>query len=194
MTNNKDIQILPSTSSAQSHLKPTVIQNKEQALAHLRQNYLNPRHAISFRGVSNIYNYYDGLLSKEDVEEALSTFKTYVTHKEIKKVPQFNPQFVYQKRQLVQVDLVQLVDEVSAANSNHRYIMVAIDAFTRKFFVRLIPTKSAVAVTQAFEDIIREMSQGSKAAESVLSDRGSEFTNRAWKSLMKKCRAVTEST
>jgi len=39
---------------------------------------------IAFAGISKIYNYYNKQISKNEIEQILSTFPTYTKHKEAK--------------------------------------------------------------------------------------------------------------
>ena len=59
----------------------------EEALNHLLTNYSNPSHPISFMGIGQIFNYYNGNLSKRRIRNILSNQESYTLMKQEKKNP-----------------------------------------------------------------------------------------------------------
>ena len=53
-------------------------------LVHLKHNYLNPKSAVAFTGITNIYNFYGGKLSYKDIKNFLKTIDSYTLHKRSK--------------------------------------------------------------------------------------------------------------
>lgn len=77
--------------------------SKASALKHLKARYHQVSSPIAFSGVTKLYHFYRGLLSREDLEQFLSTSYTYTTKREFHKPFQKNPIFSYLPRQLVEL-------------------------------------------------------------------------------------------
>ena len=68
----------------------------EKALQDLKKNYFKNSHPIFHSGVNNIYTYYDGKLTKAQIEDFLSSVFSYTRTKEVKKSitnPTYKPSF-----------------------------------------------------------------------------------------------------
>ena len=83
-----------------------------------------------------------------------------------------------------------LIDSSSLSkyNNNHKFLTTVIDIFTK--YVRAIPLKnrSGLSTTNGFKTILSEGPQGgsdSRKPEKLWVDRGSEFYNKTFKSLLK---------
>ena len=85
-------------------------------------------------------------------------------------------------QQQIQADLVD-VSNLSKYNSNVKYLLTAIDPFSKKAFVEPLLKKDAVSVTNAFREILDRL--GFKPII-FFSDQGKEFLNRTFESLLKK--------
>ena len=70
---------------------------KEECLIELKENYNNPSHPLAFSGISNIYNYFNGVLSVKDIENFLASNEGYTIHREYKNLKR-NPSFARFKR------------------------------------------------------------------------------------------------
>ena len=66
----------------------------ENPLLHLRENYENINHELYFKGISYIYKYYQGKLSKKEIEKFLSSNYTYGIYRQPKKPKKRNPSFI----------------------------------------------------------------------------------------------------
>ena len=67
--------------------------------------------------------------SQAELEDELHRIDTYTRHKSPKK-PFFNPYFIWNKRELIEVDLTDKSD-LREQNDNIKFWLVAIDCFTR---------------------------------------------------------------
>lgn len=139
----------------------------------LENNYNTPGHPIAFSGITNIYNFYKGLLSIEKIKEILSKVENYTLHREYKK-GQRNPSFSHFKRYQFQMDLVD-IQQLAKYNDGVRYIMTVIDTFTRFAFARLLADKKASTVLSAFKSVLKEAKQNPQI---LVVDRGTEFQNK----------------
>lgn len=68
-------------------------------------------------------------------------------------------------------------------NDNIRYLLVVIDIFSKKLFVRTLKTKTMTEVTKNMESILKEINN---KVTNIVSDNGSEFKNTQFKKLMRK--------
>ena len=81
----------------------------------------------------------------------------------------------------LQCDLIDL-PSLKPHNSNFRYILVAIDVFSKRACVRSLKSKDAKTVADAFQNILDEFGF---LPVSVQSDQGREFCNVTFKNLLK---------
>lgn len=91
---------------------------------------------------------------------------------------------------LLQADLVD-VSRFKKFNKNHTFILMVINAFSKQAFAVPLKNKSAPVVTKAFEEILNKIDQPVK---NLLTDRGTEFYNSNFQSLMKKYKINHYST
>ena len=72
----------------------TKLENELQCLKHLKNNYLKPSHPLFGSGPKNVYDYYEGKLSLNKIEDYLSTVESYTLFRANKK-HKTNFNFVY---------------------------------------------------------------------------------------------------
>lgn len=142
------------------------------------KNYLTPGHPTFLRGIGGLLRYYPNM-QKRDVKKMQSRVDAYTTRKEIKKPRTYNPIFVYGKRELLQIDLAE-VQNLSEFNDGVRYLLMAIDTFSRRAWIEALTNKKTDTVLRAFEQIIHEAGTFKK----LLCDQGKEFTNREFKQFL----------
>ena len=145
---------------------------KDDCLSDLAENYTKPGHPVAFSGVNLIYNYYNKVLSKEEIKNFLGSNESYTVHREFKRQTR-NPSYARFKRYQFQIDLAD-VKHLKEYNSGVQYLFTCIDCYTRYGFCRGLLNKSADATLDAFKSILQEA--GSKPLTCV-SDRGSEIRN-----------------
>ena len=83
---------------------------------------------------------------------------------------------------LVQIDLVEMIPH-ARINKNFKYILIAINFYSKKAYARPLKDKTGLQVTKAMEDILQEMSI---PPNNIQSDNGKEFYNKHFKNLMEK--------
>ena len=110
--------------------------DKGSALANLKENYSNSMHPLAFMGVSSIYKYYNGVLSKKQIKSFLASTEVYSMIKQEKRNPQkhWTPIVSFHFLDLVQMDLVE-ISSISEANLNMQYILCVVDCFSRLIFL-----------------------------------------------------------
>lgn len=147
--------------------------NKDECIFDLKQSYVEPGHPIAYSGIENIYYYYKKLIPKNEIEAILNSFDTYSRHKEFH-IGQRNPSYSHFKRYQFQCDLVD-IQALAKYNDGVRYLFTCIDTFTRYAFVRLLRSKEANTVLDAFNSILEEAVE---PPINLVMDRGTEFYNK----------------
>lgn len=82
---------------------------------------------------------------------------------------------------LLQLDLVQL-DKFAKLNKGFRYILVAINVFSKFLYAQAIKRKTSKDVVEATKKILNSMKTKPK---NIQTDLGKEFYNKEFQSLMK---------
>ena len=131
--------------------------------------YFTLGHPTAYSGKSRIKKYFN--LKEKEIDELLLDNKVYNIHKETHSSPR-NPFFIYKKRQQIQIDLVD-VNILSNSNNNIKFILNAIDVFTKKAWYSVLKNKKAENVLIAFKEILSL----SGYCETIYCDRGKEFDN-----------------
>lgn len=81
----------------------------------------------------------------------------------------------------LQIDLVEMIP-YHEENNGFKYLLTAIDIFSKMAFARPLKTKTAKEVTKAMESILKEI--GARV-RNISCDLGKEFVNKYFKALMK---------
>ena len=77
---------------------------------------------------------------------------------------------------------------LSKYNNNHKFILTVIDIFTKYAWAIPLTNKFGLSITNVFKIALEEQSQGGfkdRKPEKLWVDRGSEFYNKTFKSLLK---------
>lgn len=82
----------------------------------------------------------------------------------------------------IQIDLVEM-QNFSKFNNGYRYLLTAINIFSKYAYVRPLKDKTATEVVKAMKSILDELR---KPIKNIQSDLGKEFMNSKFKDLMKK--------
>ena len=125
-----------------------------ETLKELKENYIKIGHPVAFSGISNIKSHYPNLTIKE-IKKFLSSIYNYTIHRPTKKPKYHNPTYVYNIREQIQLDLLQ-ISNISEFNERYNFILCAVDIFSRFAWARLLRTKSAKEVLTQFKDILDE--------------------------------------
>lgn len=139
--------------------------------------YFTLGHPTAYSGKSRIKKFFN--LNENEIEQILLDNKIYNIHKETHKSPR-NPFFIYKKRQQIQIDLVD-VNALSNSNNNIKFILNAIDVFTKKAWYSVLKNKKAEDVLKAFKNILLL----SGHCKTIYCDRGREFDNNIFSNYCK---------
>ena len=116
--------------------------NNDRLEQKLKEKWVELGNQISFAGVSKIYNYFKGKLSRKRIEEILSEIPTYSRYKEKRKPNFHNPIFVYYKHQIWSLDLM-YVHKWKGYNDYVQYFLTVLESFSRKLF--LVPMRNKMS-------------------------------------------------
>ena len=147
------------------------------------ENYHTPGHPTAFAGVSKVVEYYDGRADRDLVERALQSSDVYTRHREYKQPKYYNPYYVYDQREQVQADLIDIKD-LAGHNDGVKYLLLMIDLFSRKVWVLPLKSKTAGVTRDAMETWLDSL--GRRQCEIFATDRGLEFNNGPVRELLRR--------
>ena len=108
------------------------------------------------------------------IKKYLYSNVTHSLHKTRRK--KFNRRRIitYYPSQIVQMDLMDL-QQISGSNSNYKYVLLCIDCFSKKIWLRKLKTKTGAETSEAIKSIIIDMDW---PPQTVIFDEGLEFYNK----------------
>ena len=108
------------------------------------------------------------------IEKYLRANQTHSLHKPRRKKFKRRRIIVYYPSQIVEMDLIEM-RQISGNNRNYKYILLAIDLFSKKIWLRKMKTKSGPETADAIKSILVSMEY---PPQTVIFDEGLEFYNR----------------
>lgn len=142
----------------------------------LYEFYYNPK--TGFISAQKLYLKLNKEVPMSQIKKFLEQQEVYQLHKESRRKPAFSPITVYSVNDQWQVDLIDL-SKYSRWNAGYKYLLCAIDVFSRKSFVVAMKRKSDT--TDAMKLILDV-----QKPILIQSDNGTEFLNRKFQSLLSK--------
>ena len=139
--------------------------------ANIQTAYTTPGHPGAFSAPGNLYRLNNGNISLRNIEHTLQGIKSYNLHKFYKRPKPFNPYYIYGKREQFQIDLVD-IKELKKGNDMIAFLLVCIDAGSRKLWVKPLKRKTAKACTDALKEILESLDRYPAVC---LFDDGTEF-------------------
>ena len=140
----------------------------------LRSIYYEPSHPAAFSNPSVLFKASKSYgITKKQVEKWLKKQDVYTLHRSVRKKFKRNRVVVYGINSQWQADLVDL-SSLQRWNKHYRYLLVAIDCFSKYAYVVPIKTKSSESLIAAFKKIIND----DRKPLALQTDKGTEFTNR----------------
>ena len=112
-------------------------------------------------------------MTYKKIKDYLKTVDSYTLHKKAR-VLNHNPSYSRYRRQQIQIDLVD-IQNLSQANDNYKYLLTAIDSFTRFGFCEPLRNKQSSSVLEGFKKVLKIAKE---YPDTILSDSGTEFTNK----------------
>ena len=156
---------------------PTKVENR------LKNLYYDPKNPGSFGGVQAVYRAAkasNNAIRRKDVVKWLQSQNTFTLHKPLKRKISRNRVIVYGVDSQWQADLVDM-SQYSKDNNGYRYILTAIDIFSKYAWAVPLKNKSEKALVEAFRDIFKL----GRKPQKLQTDKGTEFTNRGVQALLK---------
>ena len=147
--------------------------NKESFL----KEYVSPGSPIAFASPGWIYHYYEKNIPYSRIRRWLKGIDAYSLHKQPKLPKPRNPTYAYFKRYQFQIDLIEL-GHLSEANDGVKYLLCAIDIFTRFAFVEPLKNKTAPSFMAGFKSI---MERAGTFPRRILADKGGEIKNKIFR-------------
>ena len=100
--------------------------------------------------------------------------KTHSLHKSVRKNFKRRKIITHYPGQIVQMDLIDL-QKFSGSNSGYRWILVVLDCFSKKLWLRALKKKEARETADAIRSIFHDMDY---PVQTVIFDEGKEFLNK----------------
>lgn len=120
----------------------------------------------------------EGITLKQ-VKEFLQKQETSQLYKPVTKTKVFFPIVAYEPNETIQCDLMDM-SNIATTNSYYKYLLVAIDVFTRVLQVIPMKDKGTDSVLEAMNEIIKYFKP-----DTITTDKGKEYTNLQMKNLLK---------
>lgn len=153
---------------------------------YLSSIYYDPKKAGSFSGPRALYKAVraDGkrILSMKKIKDWLKSQDVYTLHRRV--VRKFKRNKVYVEKMDEQWDL-DLMDMTDYANENDgvRYVLMAIDVFSRYGWMVPLKSKKAADIVKGFDALLRKSNP--RKPVKIRTDMGGEFVNAAMKKWFK---------
>jgi len=147
----------------------------------IRRSYLNQRFSGSFSGLSGFLKNRKRWNDKKVVEEELQKINAYALHKDIQRKFPRRKVMVNFINEIWSADLKD-ISNLAKYNNGHTFLLIVVDSFSKRAYVRPIKNKSAEIVIKAFKSILREA--GAKPIY-LFTDRGTEFLSAKFKHMLK---------
>ena len=159
--------------------------SKNEAIQELKTNYTRIGHPIAFSNAKTIYDFFKKAIPVKEIKQFLSSVNTYTLHRENrKKASAYIPMFAFKARDLVEIDLIDMQFFSPKQNDHVRYLLLAIDTFTKAIFIEPLVNKKSDAVLEAFRKIHHRMTSDGNRIRAICSDLGAEFINRKFRSYL----------
>lgn len=143
-------------------------------MTYLSERWLNDKYETSFADLKNIK------ASKSEKERFKEENEIYSLYRQprytFKRMKTFGSGF----QTSIQADLVDM-SNLSEHNQGYNFILIAVDALSRKFYAIPVKNKSGKLMREALENLIKQTEEN---MQSLTTDAGKEFTNTLCQSLL----------
>lgn len=150
---------------------------KRKSQTDIEADYLNPSKPGSFRGKYLFSKTRD----RKKVGQILQSLDAYTKHLPYRRKFPRSKTITSSPNVQHQVDLLDY-QKLASYNDGYKYILVDVDVFSKKLFLRAVKTKGALSIVDAFKDLFKKWD---KIVFSVQSDQGREFVNEPLQKLFK---------
>jgi hypothetical protein len=124
----------------------------------IKAKWFNPKLSGSYSGVVSFLKNRNLKLPKDEVEKELLKLKEYYMYRPARSKFKKRRVLVFLPNWLVSLDLIDL-QKYSSENNGAKYVLVAIDNFTKKLYTEILKSKHATNVVRALKSIFKRMGQ-----------------------------------
>ena len=114
-------------------------------------------------------------ITLQQIKTFLNKQETQQLHKHPFKIKHYFPIVAKYENEIFQIDLVD-VSDISSTNDNYKWLLCAIDVFTRKAYAKAMKNETSLNVVNAMNKIIHIAKP-----EIINCDQGSEFISNEFK-------------
>ena len=136
-------------------------------------NYTNPLHSTAYGSINTVSKFYKPDVSLERVKSILSHHKVYTLKRLGKRVKNHVPIYAYFKRDLLQLDLID-VAYMSHFNKGVHFLLNVYDTASKYVWIFPLKKKTGKIVSEQLDIFFTNLNPPAKR---ILLDRGTEFTN-----------------
>jgi Integrase core domain len=148
----------------------------------IRRSYLNQRFSGAFSGLSGFLKNRKKWTDRNAVAQELRKLDAYSLHRDVRRKFKRRRIFVQFINEIWAADLKD-ISTISKWNNGANFVLVVVDALSKKAYTRAIKNKSSSSMVKAFKSIFKE----AKAVPHYLFvDMGTEFLSKNMKTLLKK--------
>ena len=142
-------------------------------MADVRRTYVNARVAGAFQGLSGFLRNRKRWKNKVELENQLRQLEGYALHKPVRhKFPRRAIKLLF-KYDVLSADLKD-ISSIAKYNNQNTFVLVCIDGFSKRAFVRFLKQKTGKCVLNALKSIFKEMEA---VPRHFFVDQGQEWTN-----------------
>ena len=149
--------------------------------AWVKRNYLNHRFTGSYSGLSGFLQNRNKWKEKKVIEKELQKVKSFSLHRDIRHKYPRRKMMVKFVNEIYSADLKD-VSNLSKHNRNINWLLIVIDAFSKKSYVRPLKNKNAETVIKALKSVFKE--SGAYPVY-LFTDMGKDFTASIVRSYLK---------
>ena len=110
----------------------------------------------------------------QKIKKYLNSNRTHSLHKPRRKKFKKRRIITYYPYQIIQMDLMDM-QNISSSNSNFKYILLVVDCFSKRLWLRKLKTKTGIETSEAIKSVIVDMEW---PPQTVIFDEGLEFYNK----------------
>ena len=122
----------------------------------IRNNWNNPLSTISFLSAAKLYDHFNGVLKRKQIEKILSGFESYSLQKEEKSTGSTFEGYSLPTHidNIIEIDSFQ-INELSASNLDVAHILCGINTFSKRLYAVPLINRDASSGLEAIKQIFR---------------------------------------
>jgi hypothetical protein len=145
-----------------------------QEISSTLNSYGTPGHPVAFSNANRLKQFFKNKYTRPQIAHFLEGQEAHTKHRQKPKPRVRNPFFVYEKREQVQTDLIDM-RKLSKFNNGVNFILVIIDSFTKKAAALGLKTKQKGETMRGMKRLLEGDLR--PLPRSIVMDEGKEFSN-----------------